>query len=317
MLRLQFRNTGIDMTTRARGPLAGLDWLRRGINLGRHNPRAVFGGAVLIALAALLPSLLQLLLLKLLSPGATGMMVVVALSTALSLVLMPPMIGGYLQVIDASEHGRPAQAGGVFAPFRSAPQLRRLIGFGALMMLAYLAIAWLLVMWLCPDFIGWYTQVMQLSQGGTPVDPNAIPPLPEGLGALLGLGALVGIFLGSVYAIGFGQIALGGQRLGRALGDGVSGALRNLLPLLLLALLGFLLMLALLLVTGLLGLALGFAGGLLHPALGALLGMAVYMLMLLLMYVVVFGVMYHLWRDVAAADAGTPPPMTTPGQVEL
>ena len=41
------------MTTRANGPLAGLAWLRRAFNAGRHNPRAIFGGASLLMVAAL------------------------------------------------------------------------------------------------------------------------------------------------------------------------------------------------------------------------------------------------------------------------
>ena len=47
------------MTTRANGPLSGLDWLKRGLNSGRHNPRAIFGGAAVLMVAALLPSIVQ------------------------------------------------------------------------------------------------------------------------------------------------------------------------------------------------------------------------------------------------------------------
>src|SRR5690606_25478197 len=48
------------MTTRTMGPLSGWRWLARAVNLGGGNPRAVLGGATLLALVALLPSVIQL-----------------------------------------------------------------------------------------------------------------------------------------------------------------------------------------------------------------------------------------------------------------
>jgi hypothetical protein len=176
------------MTTRAHGPGAGLGWLKRGINLGRHNPRAIFGGAVLLALVAMLPSLLQLLLQPLVGTGAAATGALLFLITLLSLLLMPPVIGGYLRVIDASEHGRPATAGEVLAPFRSMPDLRRLIGFGLVMTALYLLVAAALVYLLSPGFPAWYMQIAMLSQAGPAVDATALPAPPDGIGALLALG---------------------------------------------------------------------------------------------------------------------------------
>ena len=36
------------MTTRANGPLTGLQWLKGGLNTGRNNPRAILGGAAVL-----------------------------------------------------------------------------------------------------------------------------------------------------------------------------------------------------------------------------------------------------------------------------
>ena len=47
------------MTTRSMGPGAGLSWLSRAVNLGRHSPRTIFGAIALLALVALVPSLVQ------------------------------------------------------------------------------------------------------------------------------------------------------------------------------------------------------------------------------------------------------------------
>ena len=47
--------------------------------------------------------------------------------------------------------------------------------------------------------------------------------------------------------------------------------------------------------------------GLLHPVLAVAVFLPLYMVFVLVLYVVMFGVMYHLWRDVA----GDPPAPAT------
>jgi len=74
------------MTTHATGPLAGLTWLKRGFNLGRHNARAVFGAAAILMMVATLPSIAQLLVLSVLKPDANGAMAVAAAAQLLSIV---------------------------------------------------------------------------------------------------------------------------------------------------------------------------------------------------------------------------------------
>src|SRR5688500_3191062 len=108
------------MTTRANGPLAGIAWLRRGFNSGRHNPRAIFGGAALIMVAALIPGFLQAFAHAVLKPGPGAATIIAALATVLAVVLLGPLMGGYLRVVDRSERGEPAQAADVIAPFRNA-----------------------------------------------------------------------------------------------------------------------------------------------------------------------------------------------------
>ena len=110
--------------------------------------------------------------------------------------------------------------------------------------------------------------------------------------------ALFALFMGGVYAIGFGQVALGGRSIGAALGDGLGGTLKNVLPIVLLAVLAVVAMIALGLVVGIVGGILALVGGLVHKALGMLLLMPVYIGMLLVVYVVMFGVMYFMWRDI-------------------
>ncbi|MDI9238180.1 hypothetical protein QLQ15_04560 [Lysobacter sp. LF1] len=293
------------MTTHATGPFSGLSWLKRAINLGRTNARAVFGAASIMMAAALLPSIVQLIVLSILKPGPSGSMVVAALATVLSLLILSPLIGGYLRLIDATEHGRPANAIDVFAPFREGGDAGRLIRFGVLMTLTYVVIALVLLSLFGEGMGEWYTQMAQLQTqaAGGQVDPSQIPEVPEGFGRLLGVGSVVFLILSGVYAIGFGQVALGQRSTGEAMADGFVGTFKNLLPLLLLAVVAVLAMIP---VGLLLALVLGVVsavGSLLHPTLGLALMLPLYLAFMVALYVVLFGIMYFMWRDVC----GEPP----------
>ena len=292
------------MTTRANGPLAGLAWLKRGFNSGRQNPRAIFGGAALLMVAALIPGFLQAFVHAVFKPGVGGATLIAALTTVLAVILLGPLMGGYLRVIDASERGQPAHAADILAPFRNAQDAQRLIAFSFVMLLVQLgALSLLFAVFghVVENLQAWYLRAVELLQNAKPGQPPELPPAPDGLGGLFSLGGLFALFVAAVFSIGLGEVALRGRSIGAAVLEGLSGAARNLLPLLLMAVVAFALMMAssvaLLLLTGVLGL--------LHPMLAVVVFLPLYMLFVLVLYVVMFGVMYHLWRDVAG-DAPAP-----------
>lgn len=290
------------MTLRTNGPLAGFAWLRRGLDAGRQNPRAVFGGAAVLAVAWLLPNLVQLLLQAALRPGPLGTNAIAALTTLLAIALLAPLIGGYLRVIDACEHGRPAHAADIFLPFRQGQGSQRMVGFALLVMLLQLGLLSVLFGVFregLEALAGWSAQVTEAIRTTDSDKPAAMPPPPEGLGGFLGLGSLGALFLGGVFAIGMGQVVFAGRRVAGALADGLRGTLRNLLPLLVLAVVAF----ALLMGIGLAAVLLVAVLSLIHPVLAAAVFLPLYMLFLLAAYAVMFGVMYQLWRDVAGERA--------------
>lgn len=303
------------MTTRAMGPGAGWRWLKQAINLGRHNPKAIFGAVALLALVALVPSLVQLALQHGAGMAAESVLMVVGAMTVAMIVVYPLLVGGLLRVIHASETGQPTRATALFDTFRAGNGAGRLIGFGVLLTLIYIAVFVAVIMSVGQDFMSWYMQVITASmQTGAPAQMPALPQLPEGLGTVMALGTLVGLFFGGVYAIGFGQVALGGRGVGAALADGVAGTLKNLLPIVVVAAIAIVLLFALILVIALVGGLLALVGGLVHEALAVLLVVPVYLGMLLVMYVVMFGVMYFMWRDVCG-DA--PATAASDNQLEL
>ena len=301
------------MSTHARSPAAGWSWLMQAVNIGRSNPRAVFGAVALLALVGLVPSVIQLVLQSGLGLGTTASLGVMAACTLAMVVVYPLLIGGVLRVIDAAEHGRPTHAAALFDTFRAGSGAGRLVGFGVAMFVAYLVLFVAVVALFGQDFSAWYMELLTASTQNDPAaQAKVLQDIPDGFGTMMALGTLAGLFFSGIYAIGFGQVALAGRGVGSALADGVAGTLKNVLPILLLAMVVFAGFLVFALAMAMVISLLGMVGGLVHPALAVLLAAPVYLGGLLMMYMVMFGVMYFMWRDVCGEAAPLPP-----GQVEF
>src|SRR5690606_38493094 len=129
------------MQTRSMGPGAGWRWLARAVDLGRHDPKALCGGAALLMLVALLPSVVQQLVLLAVGPDNVQVVLAVSVVTTLAMILVfPLLIAGYLRVIDAAENRRPTRATAIFDTFRAGSGRGRIIGTGLLLMLVYVAL---------------------------------------------------------------------------------------------------------------------------------------------------------------------------------
>jgi hypothetical protein len=285
------------MSTQAMGPMAGFDWLKKAINLGRNNPKAVFGGAALLMLAIagamIVVVLLQLLSSAVFTPGSSGTMVVMGLTMLSVLLVMAVLSAGYLRLVDAVESGRPASATDVFHAFGDGAVAWRMIGFLVLLTLLNYAVVIGLLVLLAGDLVDWYVQTLRVTVGGGAPD---VTGLPDGIGFAYAVMLAVGLVFYAIQAIGMGQVALRGRGVFAALGDGFAGTVKNLLPLLMLLVAYLLLCVVALLVV--------FALVMLFTLLIkvspwlALLAVPLYLAALLAIVVVAFGVMYALWRDV-------------------
>ncbi|MFT3897418.1 MAG: hypothetical protein QM719_06955 [Thermomonas sp.] len=292
------------MTTKAVGPARGWDWLMRAVNLGRNNPKAIFGAVAWVALIALIPSIVQLSLQYGLKLEPSAVMSVIGLTTLFSIVLYPLLIGGLLRVIDAAENGRPTRAGAVFDTFRSGQGAGRLIGFGLLMTAIYIGLFLIVIYMFGQDFMHWYWNLITTAQSN-PGAPPDVGALPAGFGKVLGLGTLVALFMGGVYSIGFGQVSIGGRGVIEALSDGMAGTLKNVLPIVLLAVMAFIAYIVLVVVVMIVALVIGVVAAL-SKTLAVLLAIPLVFAFLLGLYVVLFGVMYYMWRDICDESASTP-----------
>lgn len=296
------------MAIRAMGATAGLDWLKNAGNLGRQNPKAVFGGVALLFVATLVVALVMTFVQGLLV-AALGNNVGVLLGSSLLMglvvvVVLAGLMAGFLRLIDAVEHGRPASATDVFGGFGAGVGLRTI---GLLLLVAVVqnllmgALLWMFA----GDAVAWYMDVMQASAAGAP--PPVAAGLPDGFGLAMALMMVVGMLFYAVQAIGLCQIALRGRGVFGALADGIAGTAKNLLPLLVLAIVLVVAVVALGVVAVLLGMLVGVLGKLVGMWLAVVLAVPLYIAAMLVLYTVMFGLMYYLWRDVCGDGSGPAP----------
>lgn len=289
------------MSTRSRGPLAGFGWLKNGISLGFRHPRSIFGGAAFLMLALLLPSLptflIQFHLLSVGTPQSPAILVWYMAIGFLCGLLIVPLYAGYLQVIDAADHGLSARARDIFKPYRQGEALR-LIGYGLALIAVYIVMLGIIIAAAGRGIASWYMQVLTAQ-----VNHQPPPGLPPGFGIAMALLTVMGLFMVGFYSVSLGQVALRRRDVFKAIGDGLAGALKNLLPLLVLAvslvLAWIVVSIALVIVVGLLALVARFVGAWLM----FVLIIPVYVALVLVMFAVMFGVMYYLWRDVCGDDS--------------
>jgi hypothetical protein len=284
--------------------LAGFGWLKQGVTVGFRHPRPVFAASALLLLIYLLPSLVAMpLQFAWMHSGPRNMAVFfwIAAGSWLLGLLLVPLSAGLLQVIDAAERGVPARAIDIFAPYRKGDALR-LIGFKLALYVTYAIALGGIFATIGRDVLRWYIQAISAQFNH---QPPAVA-LPSHFGITFSLLMIVCMFLGGVYAISLGQVALRRRSVLGAIGDGFAGTLKNLLPMLAFVVgLVFAWILAALCI-GIVVAVLVVLGKLVGNWL-LLVGMIpLYLALVLLGFTLMFGVMYHLWRDVCEGDTAPP-----------
>lgn len=289
------------MTTRSNGPLAGFGWLKRGIAVAFRRPKAMLGGAALLLLAGLPQSLITLPIQfhaqrsgVPLTPVFMGLMTLVSMLFG---VLLVPLYAGYLQMIDAAERGLPARAFDILKPYRQG-EAGRLMGFGLAIMVIYLVMFAVLIAATSRGVMSWYVQMLSTQSSHRPP-----PALPHGFGIAMTVFAALSLFMTGFYAISFGQIALRQHSVLAAIRDGMTGALKNLLPLLVLVVSSTLAAIGLTIAFVIVAVVLALLAKIVSGWLVLVLAVPLYIALLLTMLPVIFGVSYHLWRDVCSDDA--------------
>lgn len=296
------------MTVKSVSMGAPFAWFMKALDVGGKNPRALFGGFLILLLVGVLPSLVQLGVEHGLKPSLEVLLTVYGVVMVVSLVLMPPITGSALRLMQNCEMGRPASALDVLDGYRDGGFAVRMI-LTSLVLLACYVLVFLLLWLLMPGkefMIELFARSAATPPGGQP-DMSGMPPFPPSF-LLWMLGALALLMvLTHVYLLAFAQAALGGQGPLAATAQGFMAVMRNLLPFIGFTLVAFIVGTILLFIVALvLGMVLALLAAV-SPVVAIVVGVPVYVVLMLGIYVVMFGFYCHAWRDIFGEPAMPPP----------
>ena len=290
-------------------------WLADALRLCRTHAALFLVAASAVLLISLLPALLQRIAATVLP---TTLFIQAGIFVLFSVLLLPPVSGGFYRLVDAAQRGRAVHAWQIFEVLGDGPASARLV----LVNLVFLLLLVLGVIMPVAAIGGqplaeWLRLMLTLQPGAT-----GFPPMPPGTGALFGGALLVTLLVNTAKELAMAQAALRDRPPLEAVADGFRVALRHAgafllfyVPVFVLAVLGFFgLVLAAVVVGAVLSLvAAPLAYLVIMPvAVGAALGY----------YALVYAFFYRAWRATLGAGgdddaaAGAPPAAPTHG-IEL
>lgn len=282
------------MQMHAKRPGAGWNWLLGGFTVFRRNTGTILGAALLLALCMAVPSVVQFLV----KPQGTAVLFFFAILMLLGGVVYPILLGGFMRVIDRSRNERATAVLSVFEPFQPGQGGARLALFGLCMMVLYVVFLAAVLSTVGHGMAAWYMQLLDMQAQ----HKLGMPPLPAGSSITLALVSVFFLFYSGAMAIGIGQVSLRGQAPVSGFRDGISGAFKNVLPLVVLAICGIILMVVVSLAFGIVfAIVIGLAA-LASKALAMILFIPLYLVLIVVIFTFMMGVNYAVWHDVA--DAG-------------
>jgi hypothetical protein len=277
------------MSTRVAGAFAGIEWLKNAIGLVGRRPGALIGAGALMLVVAMVPSLVAMPL-QMMAPGnMTIFFGTLALSTIGGL-LLAPVTGGYLQVIDKVARDESVRVVDIFGLYRNGGA-GRIIGLALVMMIVFLAVFAIVVAAVGTGVWQWYLAMATQSQNVVGAE------LPKGIFTVFALCGVLGMFAGGVSALAYGQVSLADRSIFGALGDGFAGTLKNVVALVVLLVASVVLGILAAIVIGICFALLALLAKLVGAWL-MVLAIPLYLALLLSLYPLMFGVMYYFWRDV-------------------
>lgn len=292
------------MATQSRSPSTGFSWLSDGISAGFRHPTPLLGGAALMLLATLIPMLItfavQFHFLRSATPPPPTALGWITMASSLFNLLLVPLQAGYLQVVDAAENNQATRASDIFKPYLKGEALR-LIGYGLVLMVAYFALFAIIGIAMGGDFANWHSQVLTAQINHQP--PPAV--FPKNFWFIMPtLLVLCPLMLG-FFAISLGQVALNNRGVFSAIGDGIIGTLKNVLPLLVFVVGLILGWIVTVFAVGIVFALFAVFAKLIGALLIAVLIIPLYIAFALILFTSMYGVMYHIWCDVCCIDTAT------------
>jgi hypothetical protein len=147
---------------------------------------------------------LQLLLEAALQPSATARLVLQALFSVVSLIVFPPLVGGFYRLVHALHQGRPASPLDLFAMFRDTGAARQLIFAN----LSFILISIVLLVGPALAFGG--EDLLEFLRAMATLQPGAtaLPPFPDGLMSLMAVLLIVALVIMTAQGLATAQIAV-------------------------------------------------------------------------------------------------------------
>ena len=159
------------------GMAAPFRWLRKAFDVGRRNPKALFGAISLMIVVVIAITMAQMFLQVLAQGSMTGLMVVMAVMTAVNWVVMPPLVGGLFRVVDATDRGLPVVASDVFNAYGRGQGGKRLVLVSLVYSLAYVGFAALMLLTPLGQFFREYFAIALATPVGGGPDMAALQTL--------------------------------------------------------------------------------------------------------------------------------------------
>jgi hypothetical protein len=301
-----FSGDGMIIKRVAVGDMFG--WLGKTFSLVLAHPGAMCGAAILMLLAALamsLPTFFVIGSMMTLTPGVPPdveqfwlrILIAYNLVLLLNLVLMPPLVIGWMRMVRDLEQGRPAGALSIFRPFADRPVWISGIGLALLTLLAVVVlVAVLLALFWIPGS-AFFAHVAELKAAqAAGLDAPAI------IAAYLLFG-MFGVLIQFACMLGLVELALRGGGAVQALTGALKAVARNALGLwiwtLVVGITAFVFIVIIGVVVGMLIVAVAAAA----PSAATFVGMLLYVPMALIMYPLMHAGCYVAWKDMLGSDA--------------
>jgi hypothetical protein len=276
-------------------------WLAEALQLCRAHLALFLVAASAMLLIALLPALLQKVAASVLP---NTLVVQVGIYVLFSVLLLPPVTGGFYRLADAAQRGQDVRPAQLFDVLGDGPASARLV----LVNLVFLLLLVLGVIMPVAAIGGqplaeWLRQMLTLAPGAT-----TLPPMPPGTGSLFAGALLLTLLINTAKELAMAQAALSTRAPLQAVADGFGVALRHAgafllfyVPVAILAMLGFFLL-------AMVAVMVGAVLSLVAAPLAYVVIMPVAVMLGLGYYALVFAFFYRAWRATLADDAGATPP---------
>jgi hypothetical protein len=288
-------------------PIAqGLAWFRAAIDLGAHNPKAVFGAALLFIAVLYGFAIVMMLASYFLGGNPSILVLVLGPLSILVTIALPILLGGLMHVIREAEHGRPAQPRDLFAPLRS-PRLRGLVALGLLQLLIQLLSGMLMIGLAGPTFWQDYFNAMSTMTPGTP--PNL--PVPDNWWLLIVVQLAFYYFTTVITLFAVPLVLFSGETTIAAVRDALRASVRNIGANFFAGVLFVVGTLIATIIVVVIAALVELLGRLIHPVVGQLLTLPILLAFGSALLVVLAGGAYLAWRD--TFEGPTVPPRPFPG----